>query len=1046
MSLFLHGFSIAASLIGGVSLFLSLTITHFWYGISRYPSIWNNYVSDDLVGSRLDENFAEIRDICSYYYNGHNRSDSQMEAFLITLPFTIIYHINGFILMLISRVFGDADEEAHRRFPSPIAVSVLVSNIMMVMLWFLGGNVGMALSTATTIFNQNFYNSLFFRRSFRDFVLSFIFGNLLVIQDKEASSVRATKKLRASVIGASGIALVAKSRGQGLEKETSSQRTLTKSNKFKDKGPQTTSHLPDDFSHDAGGVSSTDVFEDFTTPKGAIDEASSPSLTENKEGDGSNRGSSNSRSIPSGENSILASEEDAVDNDVKIEDVNDFKIEAANDLRNEASNDFKIEDVHGDSKLTTLTSYRSTEDSFSHRLQHIVTVLSPEFEKSDTEFAELSGREARMAQSVTGAPIISKQTERGVFPKNNDDDDDALSSNFLNPSDVHIDIENHPGTIAWRNCISDALEKFPIKTYTFRKHNWVMKKMHGRQFFVKENGKSRRKLNRSEIKKRSRIVHEKQLDLRKQIAGILTDLKDLKKNHNSSKSNSDHSRNSKKSAVPMEGAEQPLTILSKDSSVDEEKRKRDKQKPDAASAAKDSQVESSKESTISTLTQSNPPKSVEARSTPWIQGPAEEVKELNTTGAVENNSDHMKRVINGILDYTSWLENLNPLRESGGAPLGTEGKDRAEEGQRNIGEVRDQNPSGKPIDDVATGGIELVKETPYWRSLVEDFPMKRKKPLTAPSPQDNEGVDNIQPPKSPPKTIHWDVENRQFIDTADVKTRERRKIFPLWRLALHKKKGTDTKKDNKKSNIKPVDKAVEIGPIRESNRNGVSFWRKKKTFDVSVIVDDEGKMDASSPESGVKHQLRRDKSTQRIHVTESRNDERDELERRRGGETPTGRHPSQKRITNHKLDNGMSDNIHREAAPAGLTRSQPMPSYDQILAIMDEKYLADWEGEGTFSEKSFSDSGHSTIHQTDASENSLRQSKTDKSRGGLLDNRCTPQNCGMECDALDGITRACALQAGPDEGGQHPLYDEGEQSLQSKNFQNPNRRASVFSE
>lgn len=1043
MSLFLNGFSIPASILGATSLFLSLTITHFWYGISRYPSIWNNYVSSDLVGSRLDKNFAEIRDICGCYHNGHNRSDSQLAAFLITLPFTFLYHINGFGMTLIFRTFGvspSPDEVDGTNIPQSISVSVHVTNIIMVLLWFLGGNVGVALATATTIFNQKFYNSLFFRRSFKDFLLSFVFGNVLVIQDKDNSSVRSRKNSRRAIIGASGFGLVAESRGNGLEalkssneKETSSQRTLTKSNMFKDKWVPSKSRSVDDSARSDGKTSSTDISDVLNNLRRGTDEASSS--TSEMKNDSSHRLSTFSRSTPSGDNSIVASPDEDV---------------VGNELCNEA--------VNRDDKSSELASFRSAEDSCSHRgLQHIATVFASDIEKSERTVAEPTDLNA------SDDPIITKQMDDGASQQE-DEDDDKCSANFLNPFDVHIDIENHPGTIAWRNCVSDAVEKFPIKAYTFRKHNWIMKKMHGRQFFVKENGNPRRKLNRPEIKKRCKIVHEKQLDLRKQIAGILTDLKDLKKNHNSSKSNSDHSRNSKKSVIPMENHEKPLAILSQHSSVDEEQKRLEKQKLDAASAAKDSQVESSKESTISTLTQSNPPRSVEARSTPWIQGAADDVvKDVKTTGATENNSDHMNRVINDILNYTSWLENLNPLRESVGNQLEKHKKegDMSAGGRQNVEELRDQTLPEKQVYEVANGGIELVKDMPYWRTFVEDIPKKRTKAMRAPTPPQ---TGHVVASQEPPKTIHWDIENRQFIDTADVKTRERRKVFPLWRLAIRNKKVNDKKKKSRDTttNKKPVGNFVEASSpttTKERSRNGVSFWRKKKALDIAVIVSDDGYVDSSPPaDGGLIHQLKHGKTmNQRLHVTNSIVDERDEWVdgHRRVCTSPTrGRIPSPKRSpTQYNLDGGNNNGETPRQAPPNTTLpgSQRIPSYDQIFKTMEEKYLKNWKSEATSSENSCSESGASTMYDTvDSHANSLCYDTKDKplsGRGGggnsLLDRRCTPPNCGMECGALDGINAVCALPRG--EVGMS--FPEEEVSVPSKDFQNTNsRRTRVFNE
>jgi hypothetical protein len=979
-SLFLNGFSTTASFIGGGSIFLSLTITHFWYGLTRYPSVWNNFVSDGLVGSTTDENFAEIRDICSYYYDSQKETNSQMEAFLVTLPFTFIYHFNAYVLTLVYFVFvgGIQPERAGKRnAPSSITVSVFASNFMVVLLWFLGGKIGVVLSTATKIFNQNFYNALLFRRSFKDFALSFVFGNVLVIQDKDSSAARATAVASAFTVGASGIALAQVAHLRGLdagsateEKENNSQRTLTKSNKGKDKRGQSLSLSPDSTLRD---TSFSDGLVDPSSPTGSAQDASSPTQAHNKR---------EGADLPTGQtdNSIVASEEGGLVND---------------DGNVAANRESKLEGRDGSMRTSVIY-----EGSSSSRLKHIATIYSDN-ETSVRIDTYPSGMEKTAEQHSRDAPNFSKKTEISVSGKKDIDDS---STDFLNPSDVHIDLENHPGTIAWRNCISDAVEKFPIKAYTFRKHNWVMKKMQGRAFFVKENGNPRRKLNRSEIKMRSKIFHEKQNDLRKQIAGILTDLKDLKKNHNSSKSSSDHSRNSKKSTVPIEVDEKPLGILTKESSVDEEKKKREKLKGDAASAAKDSLVESSKESTISTLTQSNPPLPInpESRSTPWIQGPTEEARDVNTTGATENDSNHLRNSIYRILEYTSWLENLNPLREGDGTPLNKSRNQGEEAGDKGEGGAH-TSPAEITADEVATGGIELVRDTPYWHSLVDDMPTQRRLGVPSSIRKRSDGVCNG---KDPPKTIHWDVEKRHFIDTADVKSTDGRKLPPLWRRALHMKKG-NARKGQYLSSDEPVEKHAEAVPTKARRRNGVSFWRKRRSIDV-IIVDEE-QQQQQTPEDFVPNRLKKEKSFEPIrYAKESRHEEADE----RVGIHRTGRDSTPKRNPRGKVGN-INDDSRREA-PVISPRSRPLSPYEQILTIIDKEYLEAWEG---------GDSCSQSGERSDPSEYPEDSRTGDLVKDGGGGKCCTMKNT-MTCDDSFGFAGACAVRTASDDVGLNPLDDD----------------------
>ncbi|KAL3907476.1 MAG: hypothetical protein SGILL_008859, partial [Bacillariaceae sp.] len=200
---------------------------------------------------------------------------------------------------------------------------------------------------------------------------------------------------------------------------------------------------------------------------------------------------------------------------------------------------------------------------------------------------------------------------------------------------------------------------------------------------------------------------------------ILSDLKDLKKTHENSKGNSDHSRNSR--SVPLKinenysGAAKARVIEEPGQNLNGWRSK----EPIAADSG--SLVESSKESTISTLTQSNgvfSPGPTGARSTPWIEGPADQLRDLNEP-TPKGDSTHIREAINGLLEYTSWLENLNPLRES---TIKTSREAKNREGvEPQISErYSNRQDSGRFTEefDVNTGDPVVGKEA-YWRSLAD---------------------------------------------------------------------------------------------------------------------------------------------------------------------------------------------------------------------------------------------------------------------------------------------------------------------------------------
>jgi hypothetical protein len=99
------------------------------------------------------------------------------------MPFTIFNHIivyAFFQICQVARTFGHAGDD--NDFSVSAVWGIYVVNVGMAVVWLAGGPFLMALTAAILIFNQNFYNSLLFRRSFEDFGLSLVFGNFLTVQ------------------------------------------------------------------------------------------------------------------------------------------------------------------------------------------------------------------------------------------------------------------------------------------------------------------------------------------------------------------------------------------------------------------------------------------------------------------------------------------------------------------------------------------------------------------------------------------------------------------------------------------------------------------------------------------------------------------------------------------------------------------------------------------------------------------------------------------------------------------------------------------------
>jgi hypothetical protein len=818
-------------------------------------------VPKGLKGSKMDENFAEIRDVCSYFCNGHNRTKPQLGAFILSLPFTFLYHFNAFLTTLV--YYSCGLPTAGSRFPSPIPLSIFISNFMMVCFWFLGGKVGFIATTAATIFNQNFYNSLLFKRSLKDFLLSFIFGNVLVIQDKRPDRIRAVIKGKQVIATA--------------PKQTSS-------------------------SIDIEGGETLDGSRASTKSKDQVAVGGDKSVV--KENDGAVFSTSSSA------NSLVEKgRKDPAQARTSVEETRDLD---ASDMQ-----DHQLQPTSDDS-------------ASSHKLQHLATINAASTER------EATVREERTKEIPKSTSIMFAMPRRITATSQNDlmREEERVQDEFLNPSDIHLDIENHPGTVAFRNVVNDAIAKFPTKAYTFRKHNWIMKKLHGRYFFIREVGAPRRKLGRAEVKKRCKMFHDKQTLLRSEIAGILNDLKDLKKNHTNSKSNSDHSRNSKK--VPPEITEKLSAILKNNSSHDQKDHRQQRnphsrQNLESASTAKDSHgdshVESSKESTISTLTQSNgtfPPTSG-ARSTPWMRGPADELKELNETTPA-GDSTHLRDAINGLLEYTSWLENLNPLRESKVEDNEkTNMKDLTEqEGDELLTKRQQSGILSEGTGGANTGGVDKAKD-PYWHTLVDEPPTKRnfitKFPKKEGKQRDDAGFDNsLEHRDLPLDTINWDKSTRKFIDSADVPPEERFRLIPLWRRALRNRKKT------KESPRTTLDHSTNL---REGKR-GPSFWRKKKSSEANIVEVRSDKM--ISPRSRKMDPPASNWETVSPTYPERRDDEN------RAVQSP--RHS--KKRSSHMSPKSSSEPVIEERQDFPTTSLSPQ--IDQILG-MDDDFLQQWDGE-----------------------------------------------------------------------------------------------------
>ena len=694
--------------IGGCSTFLLLSIVHFWYGMSRYPSIWNRFVPTSIKGATVDRNFKEIKDICGFHHNGHYRMNSQVIPFVMTLPFTILFHTIAFLVTTIYYLPRKLlkllkMDEVERKLPDPVITSIFLSNALVTSLWILGGTVGMVFATLTIFFNQKAYNSLLFKKNFKDFCLSLVFGNFLVVEKLPT--------------GATEIALCEKSAEGDLEEGTQKASTEL----MADEGLQSSraSLPPIRYLPPLLGASSSSPTNSFDDKEMAIPENYSTAASQRYS---------------------------SMTND-KIVVIQNGEEQVATNYYKESPMDIFVDET---------ASLHSID-----ALQHIVTVkptpenieidTGPEIEKCDQpnkgDIDEIKTEKLGHSKKTSKKRIFGLSRRMFSSPRNKqnrkkedttkDHFENDLPVEFLNPTDVHVDMESHPGTVEWKITISESIQRFKIKSYTLRKHNWVMSKMHGKSFFTKGYGHRRRKLKRKEIKEHCKGFHDKQLHVNTQLFGILDDLKDSKKNISHSKSNSITYSKSNSEHTKFSFTNLPSSVKGKTKtfrnvmSMGAQSRKRDEyytmsdanyqtSKSGGASTGKESLSES-KDSSISTLTQSiYPPEQLDdTRSGLCING---------LTGQPNEDSSSFKDTINGILKCAPWIDNINSLKETasieetdceqneltsrqpppGKIDASKSSEERPFDSSENILKINTGNPEG---------GCHITQE-PYWQNCV----------------------------------------------------------------------------------------------------------------------------------------------------------------------------------------------------------------------------------------------------------------------------------------------------------------------------------------
>ncbi len=708
-----YGLTTAKMLVGYCSIYSLLSIVQFWYGMARYPSIWNRYVPPSLKGSTSDKNFKEIKDICGYHHNGHHEMNSQFIPFVVTLPFTFIFHAAAFLVTASYSVLKmmNVDLTKTKLFRDPIITSIFVSNSLVSSIWLFGGTEGMVYVIMTIFFNQKAYNSLLFKKDIKSFFLSLVFGNLLVVS-RNPAAVEAE------------IALSERTAEIDLEEGLQNKTTAMLD---KDLQQISASVKPMRYLPPLLGASSSSSTNDETDQNMAPENIS----------------------LDINDKIIVEHQNDDTPIDESRKKESPVEVFSDEDVASQPSNVVPLQ--------------FSTVSSLLQDLQYLQNVTNIGNEKISydepiTEELEHSKGTAKKGFLGLSRRILSGARTKYVRKKGytvQDHFDDQISVESLNSLDVHLDKENHTGTVEWRNIIIESTQRFKIKSYTMRKHNWVMSKMHGRSFFVTGDGKRQRKLKKKEIKFHCQKLHDKQLLLASQINGILNDLKGLKENIstkrciNQSLSKSERTKLSfsklpsqviqtKKGLTRVMVTEEGLKIKFFMNA------KNETPKLEGAESGKDSLGES-RDSTVSTLTNSIDEEPQQLDQSDELQ--LDQPKQPDHTKTVlcinefkekvlqaDADSALLKDTIDGLLKCGDWAENINVLKdpetlEKNDSLIDPKNTTESPAEQQQLQHNEDsQSPTeeDEPIGAHRGGATEANK--PYWQNYVELPEIFKEKP------------------------------------------------------------------------------------------------------------------------------------------------------------------------------------------------------------------------------------------------------------------------------------------------------------------------------
>ncbi len=525
-------------------------------GFIRYHSFGGDWYNDMVAGKALDENFEEVRDICSSQCHGDGERRKQTGAILFTFPFTIVNHCSSFVVYMAYKPYQLLCGDVGNNSTAVLMGGVFIANGLYATMWVIGGPVLMTVSVASFVVNQRLYNAMLFRRSFEGFILSFVLGNFCILETKEIventtelnvaedadanreieikeSPIKKKRSWTAKVKKtARWVSEKAKARLAAKRKKTRTDNAVVSSSRDKPNAIEL-----DDIemgripvcakTHAADAIvlrRCDSLFDglDIVAPQ-EIEPSSPNNLQPSLNDATSKRRSKNANEGPVStkeRSSRLWLRTSAVTQDSNLNyDVNESVV-AEEDSVDEVPFDFIPKDRRHEKDCPKI-EFIDAEKAVSTNI-HVTTSKTvnpptmPFNVKADASAHETTDTSLKLNNDV--AIPFSSQKKDDLPAVSNDDINDSGSSPLGASTDVYIQtgeactqVETHPGTVTWKSTIRDAVVEHRGSTFVDEHYSWIVSHLGQREFFVGSPEYGWKRLSPVQIRERCKEAYEMEL-------------------------------------------------------------------------------------------------------------------------------------------------------------------------------------------------------------------------------------------------------------------------------------------------------------------------------------------------------------------------------------------------------------------------------------------------------------------------------------------------------------------------------------------------------